>query len=80
MSAIQSFNSQSFSTYSRDERIDNVGNDLINPLDQTAGDDAEFFDHETQYWQPTAADGRGVYKKLGEPYREAIDVELKYNY
>lgn len=48
-----------------------------NPLDKTAGDDAEVFDPNTQSWQPTQAAGNGRYANLGEPYREAIDFEIK---
>ncbi|MEW5716571.1 MULTISPECIES: hypothetical protein [Pseudomonas] len=48
-----------------------------NPLDQTAGDDAEVFDPNTQSWQPTQAAGNGRYANLGDPYREAIDFEAR---
>ncbi|WP_148046884.1 hypothetical protein [Pseudomonas poae] len=48
-----------------------------NPLDHTAGDDAETFDPTTQSWQPTQATGRGQFAPLGTPYREAIDFEIK---
>ena len=47
-----------------------------NPLDQSAGDDAEYFDPDTQSWQPTQAAGNGQYASLGDPYREAIDFEI----
>lgn len=50
---------------------------MHNPLDQTAGDDAEEFDAETQTWQPTKALGNGRYSALGDPYREPIDFEIK---
>ncbi|XVO85203.1 hypothetical protein ACQ9Y2_15655 [Pseudomonas palleroniana] len=48
-----------------------------NPLDQTAGDDAETFDPATQNWQPTRAIGGGQFAALGNAYREAIDFEIK---
>lgn len=57
-------------------RIDN-DNPMLNPLDQTAGDDAEVFDHATQSWQPTQSAGDGQHKALGDPYHEAIDFEIK---
>jgi hypothetical protein len=47
------------------------------PLDDTAGDDAEVFDPNTQSWQPTQAAGKGQYTPLGDPYREPIDFEIK---
>ena len=56
--------------------IDN-GKPRHNLLDKAAGDDAEVFDPNTQSWQPTQAAGNGRYAKLGEPYREAIDFEIK---
>lgn len=57
-------------------RIDN-DNPMFNALDHTAGDDAEVFDPATQAWQPTQAAGNGRYSALGDPYREAIDFEIK---
>ncbi|MGR3890072.1 hypothetical protein [Pseudomonas sp. 1152_12] len=57
-------------------QIDN-GDPVVNPIDQTAGDDAEVFDPATQYWQATQAAGNGQYTALGDPYREAIDFEIK---
>lgn len=48
-----------------------------NPLDQSAGDDAEYFDYKTQSWQPTQSTGNGHYAPLGDPYREPIDFEIK---
>ncbi|MBV4455226.1 MULTISPECIES: hypothetical protein [Pseudomonas] len=51
-----------------------------NPLDHTAGDDAEVFDPDTQSWQPTQAAGNGQSTALGDPYREAIDVEMRHPY
>lgn len=48
-----------------------------NPLDDTAGDDAEVFDPNTQSWQPTQAAGKGQHTNLGDPYREAIDFEIR---
>jgi hypothetical protein len=58
--------------------IDNVQSGSRNPLDHTAGDDAEYFSAETQEWQPTASDGKGSggYANLGDPYREPIDFEI----
>ncbi|PIB53272.1 hypothetical protein [Pseudomonas sp. 2822-17] len=57
-------------------RIDN-DKPMHNSLDKTAGDDAEMFDPATQSWQPTQAAGNGQYAPLGDPYREAIDFEIK---
>lgn len=57
-------------------RIDN-DTPLRNKTDETAGDDAEVFDAETQTWQPTQALGEGLHANLGDAYREAIDFEIK---
>ncbi|SFU46095.1 hypothetical protein [Pseudomonas sp. OV546] len=59
--------------------IDRIDNDhpRHNPLDQTAGEDAEVFDPNTQTWQPTQASGNGRPMPLGDPYREAIDFEIR---
>lgn len=50
-----------------------------NPLDNTAGDDAEFFDPNTQSWQATKALGEGRFTHHGDPYREPIDFEMRAN-
>ncbi|MGY2272307.1 MULTISPECIES: hypothetical protein [Pseudomonas] len=57
-------------------RIDN-DQPRHNPLDDTAGDDAEVFDPNNQSWQPTQTAGKGQHRPLGDPYREAIDFEIK---
>lgn len=61
---------------SLEHRIDN-DTPLRNKMDDTAGDDAEVFDPETQTWQPTQALGEGLHANLGDAYREAIDFEIK---
>lgn len=60
--------------------IDKVQSGVRNPKDTTAGDDAEFFNADTQQWQPTASNGKGDggYVNFGDPYREPIDHELVY--
>ncbi|NWC43964.1 hypothetical protein HX788_25130 [Pseudomonas edaphica] len=61
---------------SLEHRIDS-DTPLRNKMDDTAGDDAEVFDPETQTWQPTQALGGGLHANLGDAYREAIDFEIK---
>lgn len=58
------------------EQFDN-DTPMHNASDSTAGDDAEVFDPATQTWQPTQSAGNGQYTSLGDPYREAIDFEIK---
>ena len=77
MSSINGFNPYASMAYSAlQNKIDN-DTPKHNPLDESAGDDAEFFDPETQSWQPTQAAGKGQYANFGNPYREAIDFEIK---
>ncbi|WP_411380640.1 hypothetical protein [Pseudomonas sp. MPB26] len=76
MSSVTGFNPHLSAYQALATRIDN-DQPRHNPLDHTAGDDAEVFDPNTQSWQPTQAAGKGQYAPLGDPYREAIDFEIK---
>ncbi|MGY2374502.1 hypothetical protein ACW9IB_08335 [Pseudomonas sp. SDO524_S393] len=73
MSSINAFNPYSSMPYLMPQDTVDEKNPKHNPLDHTAGDDAEVFDPETQSWQPTQAVGKGRFTSLGE----AIDFEIK---
>ncbi|MDR9878397.1 hypothetical protein RJC98_24715 [Pseudomonas allii] len=76
MSSINGFNPYTAAYQALATHIDN-DQPRHNPLDDTAGDDAEVFDPTTQSWQPTQAAGKGQHTPLGDPYREPIDFETK---